>query len=116
MFEPVTKTLVCPVCGDVIAHARYRGWPGNLTLSAVGGYPINPTAAGVLRRIAERELADATGPAARDLAEARVELIDRSSAELIYDLTCGRGHSTLRTAPQITRAMKQTPGDWVDLS
>jgi hypothetical protein len=115
MLKPLTKKLVCPACGDVLAGARYRRWPGSLTITAVEGHPVNPIAAGVLRRIAERELAEATGAVAREVAEDRRAFVDRSSTELIYDLSCPRGHRMLRTAPQITRAMTRTPGEWVSL-
>jgi hypothetical protein len=113
VFKPLLKTLVCPACGDVIAHARYRRWPGDLTITAVGGHRVNPTAASVMRRIGERELAEATDALTRDRAQEKIEFIDRSSAELIYDLRCPRGHGMLRTAPQITRAMTRSAGEWV---
>jgi hypothetical protein len=112
----VERTLVCPACGDVIGYARYRRWPGNLAITAVAGHPLNPVAAGVLRRIAERELADATGAVGRDQAQDFIDFIDKHSTELIYDLTCPRGHPILRTAPQITRAMTRSGGGWTDLT
>jgi len=34
----------------------------------------------------------------------------------MYDLPCHRGHSTLATAPQITRALRDAKGDWVSLN
>jgi hypothetical protein len=34
---------------------------------------------------------------------------------VIYDLPCPRGHHTLVTEPQITRAMRKTNGNWVAL-
>ncbi|GAA4934524.1 hypothetical protein [Actinoplanes utahensis] len=36
-------------------------------------------------------------------------------ANPIYDLRCGRDHSTLRTAPGIIRAMTTALGDWATL-
>jgi hypothetical protein len=114
MFQPIVKKLVCPACGDVIADARYRRWPGNLTLTDVRGHRVNPVAAGVLR-IVEREEADADART-RATAQARRELVEDHLAELIYDLRCPRGHSTLRAAPDITRAMTRAKGDWVQLS
>jgi hypothetical protein len=116
MLKPLSKTLVCPACGDVIAYARYRRWPGNLVLTAVAGHVVNPIGAGVLRRIAERRLAEAPDAADRDSARDTIYFLYRSSAELVYELQCPRGHRLLRTAPQITRAMTRTPGDWVDLT
>ena len=98
-----------------MAEAMYRRWPGNLVVTALDGYRVNPISAGVLRRVAERQLADATSSPAADLARARMELIDREIAEFIYDLECLRGHSTLRTTPEVRRAMVRSHGKWADL-
>ena len=112
----MVKKLICPACGDVIAEAAYRRWPGNLVITDVEGHRVNPLGGAVLRRIAERELAAATDGPSRDVAATRLEFIDRSSAELLYDLRCRRGHATLRTAPQIVRAMRRSSGDWAELT
>jgi hypothetical protein len=80
-----------------------------------GGSSVNPIAAGVLRRITEREPAEATDAVAREVAQDRMAFVDKSSTELIYDLICPRGHRMLRTDPQITRALTRTPGEWVHL-
>ena len=103
----MAKRLVCPACGDVIGDAVYRRWPGSLTITALAGYEISPTAAGIMRRIVERETG-ADGPA-------RVEYVTGHITDPIYDLRCGRGHSTLRTAPGIIRAMTAARGEWAAL-
>ena len=45
--------------------------------------------------------------------EIRLEFIKRHIGELMYDLPCHRGHYTLATAPQMTRALRRAQGDWV---
>ena len=108
----VTKQLVCPACGDVIASATYTRWPGNLVLVSPDGERILAVGAGLEVRRAEQQLTRA-GPAEPGAARDRLQFLRRHLEELIYDLRCRRGHSTLRTAPQIRRAMTHTQGDWV---
>ncbi len=94
------KQLLCPGCGDVLATAVHTRWPGNLELTAPDGTRLQPESAAVQLRRAEPQ---------------RVEFLRRQLDELVYDLRCRRGHSTLRTMPQIVRAMRSTPGAWVPL-
>ncbi len=65
-------------------------------------------------RVAEQDVAAA---AAEDLqeAQARLDFVGRNIGELIYDIRCRCGHSTLRTGPQITRAVRRAKGRWVSL-
>lgn len=109
------KQLTCPGCGDVVADAVYRLWPGNLIITSTEGYQIQPLRGAIELRLAQQGIASASG---KDRAEARARLdfVTRNISELIYDFPCRRGHSTLRTAPQITQAMQQTPGAWVSLA
>jgi hypothetical protein len=65
-------------------------------------------------RLAEQDLAAAAAEDA-DQAQARLDFLNDHIGELIYDLRCRRGHSTLRTGPQIIRAMRRTAGRWVSL-
>jgi hypothetical protein len=109
MGRTTTKKLICPACGDIIGDAVYRRWPGSLGVTSVDGYRLNPTGAALMRRIVERQLADNPGAA----GQARLDFVIDNSSDPIYDLRCRRGHSTLRTTPQITKAMVRTPGDWV---
>jgi hypothetical protein len=109
----VSKKLLCPGCGDVIGDAQLRRWPGWLTIRSPDGYTVNPLAAGIARRIVDRELAEADDDTAADTARSRLQYVVRNITDPIYDLRCRRGHSTLQTAPQIRQAMLSSPGTWV---
>ena len=89
---------------------------GSLALSAPGGHELTPQMGAVHTRRAEQELASADSASGADEARARLEFIRRHADEVIYDLPCHRGHYTLATAPQITRALRRAQGDWVSLS
>ena len=115
-FKRVTKKLLCPRCGDVLADADYRPVAGSLALSAPGGSQLSPEMGANHIRRAEQELASASSTAGADEARARLEFIRRHVGELMYDLPCHRGHYTLATAPQITRALRGAKGDWVSLN
>ena len=115
-LEQVTKKLLCPRCGDVLADADYRPMAGSLALSAPGGHELTPQMGAIHIRRAEQELASASSPAGADEARARLEFVRRNLGELMYDLPCHRGHYTLATAPQITRALRRAEGDRVSLS
>ena len=112
----MTTKLLCPQCGDVLADADYRPMAGSLALSGPGGYQLTPQMGAIHTRHAEQELASASSPAGADEARARLEFIRRHAGELMYDLPCHRGHYTLATAPQITKALRQAKGDWVSLN
>ena len=111
----MTKKLLCPRCGDVLADADYRPMVGSLALSAAEGYQLSPQMGAVHLRRAEQELASADSTAGADEARARLEFVRRYVSELMYDLPCHRGHYTLATAPQITRALRRAKGHWVSL-
>jgi hypothetical protein len=115
MFRSTIKKLVCPGCGDIVGDAAYRRWPGNLVITSVDGYRINPFGAAAMRRIVERELVDARDDPARETAQVRLEFVISNITDPIYDLRCRRGHSTLRTTPQIIHAMVRTSGAWTPL-
>jgi len=112
----MTKKLLCPRCGDVLADADYRPVAGSLALSAPGGHQLTPEMGATHIRRAEQELASADSSAGADEARVRLEFIRRHVGELMYDLPCHRGHYTLATAPQITEALRRAQGDWVSLS
>ena len=115
MLRGVSKQLTCPGCGDVVADAVYWPWSGRLTLTSTEGYQITPARWAVQLRLVEQDLASvAVGD--REKAQARLDFVKRNIGELIYDIPCRRGHSTLRTGPQITRALRRTPGRWVSLA
>ena len=115
VFRQVTKKLLCPRCGDVLADADYRPMAGSLALSAPGGCQLTPQMGAIHIRRAEQELASASSPAGADEARTRLEFVRRHVGELMYDLSCHRGHYTLATAPQITRALRRAKGHWVSL-
>jgi hypothetical protein len=114
-FRRVTKKLLCPRCGDVLADADYRPMEGSLALSAPGGHQLTPQMGAVHLRRAEQELASADSTAGADEARARLEFIRHHVDEVMYDLPCHRGHYTLATAPQITQALRRAEGDQVSL-
>jgi hypothetical protein len=116
VFKRMTKKVLCPRCGDVLADADYRPVAGSLALSAPGGDQLTPEMGATHIRRAEQELASADSSAGADEARARLEFIRRHVGELMYDLPCHQGHYTLATAPQITEALRRAKGDWVSLS
>ena len=109
----MTKKLICPQCGDILADADYRPLAGSLTIIAPGGDQLTPQMGAVHLRRAEEQLATAVCAADADEARTRLEFVKRHMGELMYDLPCHRGHYTLATAPQMTRALRRTQGDWV---
>ena len=111
----MTTKLLCPRCGDVLADADYRPMAGSLALSAPGGCQLAPQMGAIHIGRAEQELASASSPAGADEARTRLEFVRRHVGELVYDLPCHRGHYTLATAPQITRALRRAKGHWVSL-
>jgi hypothetical protein len=108
----VSKQLICPRCGDVVADAVYRRWAGRLTITSIEGHQITPSGWAIQLRLAQQDMSSAS---VEDLdeAQARLDFVRRNIGELIYDIRCRRGHSALRTGPQITRALRRTPGRWV---
>lgn len=107
----VHKQLTCPGCGDVLGEAVHRWWPPELTVRAVAGYEIMPRRSGAVER-------DLNAGALAEVADEQVlrDLLRAHHADLIYTLTCPRGHTVVRAAPQITRAVRRASGAWADLS
>jgi hypothetical protein len=99
----IEKQLTCPACGDIIADAVYRRLSGNLALTAPDGRSLHPTGGSVLMRQLEQW----------DDAGDRVHYVQRHLEEMIFDLRCRRGHSTLAPMPRLARAIRTTPGRWV---
>ncbi|MDQ2879781.1 MAG: hypothetical protein M3Y48_00560 [Actinomycetota bacterium] len=110
----MSKQLTCPGCGDVVADAVYWPWRGSLTITSTEGYQITPARWAVQLRLVEQDVASVSDD--REEAQTRLDSVRRNIGELIYDIRCRRGHSTLRTGPQITRALRRTPGRWVGLT
>lgn len=105
LLRPAAKQLVCPACGVVVADARYRPFPGTLVLVSPDGAQLQPSTGGVLLRQVQAESAGAD----------RVDFVRRHLGEVLYELRCRNGHSTLRTLPQLVRAVRHAGGRWVDL-
>lgn len=99
----IEKQLTCPACGDIIADAVYRPLSKNLAVTALDGHTLQPTGGAVLLRQLEQW----------DNARDRVRYVQRHLEELIFDLRCRRGHSTLAPLPRLAQAIRSTPGRWV---
>lgn len=115
MRRGIAKQLTCPACGDVIASATYKRWPCNLVLVSTEGHLIQSVGAAVEIRRTEQQLT-AASPTHQVAALDRLDFLRHHLEELIYDLRCRRGHSVLRTAAQIRRAMLCNHGSWATLS
>jgi hypothetical protein len=105
LLRPVAKQLLCPACGVVLADARYRPFPGTLVLVSPDGAQLQPSTGGVLLRQVQAE------PGGDD----RVDFVRRHLGEILFELRCRNGHSTLRTLPQLVRAVRRARGRWVEL-
>jgi hypothetical protein len=114
VLRRVSKQLTCPRCDDVVADVVYRPWAGSLTITSTEGYRIMPGGWAIQRRLAEQEVAAAAAED-RQEARARLDFVGRHFGELIYDIRCRRGHSTLQTGPQISRALRHAKGRRVNL-
>ena len=110
----ISKQLICPVCGQVMATAVFRIF-GGLKITTPDGFVLSPVSDDLLLRIAQQRLASAS---ADDHAEAqrRVNAILRDAGDRFYDIKCPQGHYTLKTAPKITKAIRAAAGDQVTLA
>jgi|SRR5947209_470370 hypothetical protein len=97
---------------DVVANAVYQRWTGRLTITSIEGHQITPGDWAVQLQLVQQDMASASVGDLEE-AQARLDFVRRNIGELIYDIRCRRGHSTLRTGPQIARALRRTPGRWV---
>ena len=79
--------------------------PGGLEITTPDGFVLSPVSNDVLLRIAQQRLASAS---ADDHAEAqrRLAAILRHAGDRFYDIKCPQGHYTLKTAPEITKAIR----------
>jgi len=109
----VTKQLVCPSCGVLVATATHRRFPGRVVVTTPDGAPLPPESVGLqVSRARALAAADPRDPAAAD----RLAFLERHLDEKVFDIPCPNGHSLLRTMPQLARAIRSSPGDRVDLS
>jgi hypothetical protein len=113
-WNVLRRPLACAACGEVMAVAGYRPWPGRLDVSTTDGRPLTPLSGDLQRRLAEQSVA-AAGP---DRAEAESELdyVVRNYRELFYEIRCTRGHRCLITAPRIAHLVRNAPSAWVTLN
>jgi hypothetical protein len=109
-----SKQLICPECGQMMATAVWRMF-GGLKVTTPDGFLLSPVSDDLLLRTAEQRLASAS---AEDYPQAkrRLDAIVRNAGDRFYDIKCPRGHYTLKTAPEITRAIRRAPGDQVSLA
>jgi hypothetical protein len=99
----------------LIGEAAHQRWPGDLTVTSTSGHLVQPTRVSLLRQLAEREAVEANTAADRDRALSRLAFLRTNAGELVYDLSCPAGHSTLVTMPRLVRAMRRTTARWVTL-
>jgi hypothetical protein len=109
----VSKQLICPVCGQVMATAVWRMLRG-LEITTPDGFVMSPISDDLLLRIAQQRLAAASVDDQPE-AQRRLDAILRNAGDRFYDIKCPQGHYTLKTAPQITKAIRTAAGDHVTL-
>ena len=110
----VSKQLICPRCGQVMAAAVFRVF-GGLRITMPDRVLLPPVTGHLLLTIAEQRLKSAS---AEDSLEAkqRLDFIVRNAGDRLYDIKCPAGHYTLKTSPEITRAIRRAAGDQVSLA
>ena len=108
------KQLICPLCEKMMAPASWRFFTG-LRITALDGSQLTPVSNDLLLRSTETRLAEAS---AEDQPEARRRrpYVLSHGGDRIYDIKCPDGHDTLRSAPEISQAMRRTSGAWVTLA
>lgn len=111
----VEKQLVCLRCGELIGNVLFRPLAWTLRITAPGGGDLVPETGAIHVRLAEQQVAAASSPGEEAEAAARLKFIKRHIGELMYSLPCPRGHRTMATAPQITRAIRHSKGKRVRL-
>jgi hypothetical protein len=77
-----------------------------LQITTPDGLPVAPITGHLLLTIAEQRLKSASAED-RPEAERRLNFILRHSGDRFYDIKCPAGHYTLRTAPEITGAIRR---------
>ena len=105
------KQLICPECGQVMATASWGLFRG-LRITAPEGFLVTPVSNDLMLRGTEQRLASAADPE----AGRRRNFVLSHPGDRFYDLECPNGHFTLRTAPQISSAIRRAPGDQVILA
>jgi hypothetical protein len=107
------KQLICPECEQVMGTASWRLLTG-LQIMSPDGFRLTPVSNDLMLRSAEQDLASAPSQD-RPEASRRRDFVLSHPGDRLYDIKCPNGHYTLRTAPQITEAIRRTPGNRVTL-
>lgn len=110
----VRKQLICPQCGHVMAVAVSRVF-GGLRITTPDGILLPPVTGHLLLTIAQQRLKSAP-EADYPEAKRRLDFIVRNAGDRLYDIKCPDGHDTLKTAPEITRAIRRATTDSVSLA
>jgi len=112
----MTKQLTCAHCGEVFADAFYRPMTGTLVITTLADRrQLAPFTPGFELQLARQKLTRGPDSERADACR-RADFIGHNAGERMYDLLCGRHHSTLATAPQIARALRHTAGQWVSVA
>jgi hypothetical protein len=109
------KLLICPECGQVMATASWGLFRG-LRITAPEGFLVTPVSNDLMLRGTEQRLVSAAASAADPEAGRRRVFVLSHPGDRFYDIKCPNGHFTLRTAPQISSAIRRAPGDQVILA
>jgi hypothetical protein len=109
-----SKQLICPECGQVMALGSWRVFSG-LRITTPEGSLLSPVSDDLLLRTAEQRVASASAEEYPQ-AKQRLDTIVRNAGDRFYDIKCPQGHYTLKTAPEITRAIRETPGAQASLA
>ena len=97
----VSKQLICPGCGQVMAAAVFRVF-GGLRITMPDRVLLPPVKSASAEGYPE--------------AKRRLDFIVRNAGDRLYDIKCPAGHYTLKTSPEITRAIRRAAGDQVSLA
>ena len=108
-----SKQMICPRCQQIMASAVFR-LIGGLRITTMDGILLPPVTGHLLVTVAQQRLESAS---AEDYPEAkrRLDFVVRHSGDRFYDIKCPNGHYTLKTAPQITKAIRRAPDTGVVL-
>jgi len=108
------KQLICPECEQVMGTASWQLFTG-LRIMSPDGFRLTPVSNDGMLRGTEPRLASAS---AEDQPEAgrRRRFVLSHPGDRFYDIKCPNGHNTLTTAPEITKVIRRTPGNWVTLT
>ncbi len=108
------KQLICAECDQVMGTASWQLFTG-LRIMSPDGFRLTPVSNDLMLRSTEQRLASAPAPDQPEASRRRAFVLSHPG-DRFYDIKCPNGHQTLSTAPRITKAIRQTPGNWVTLT